>query len=208
MKDWSAAVLLLLISGCTPGPAPGPTFHQLLLAVSREYKSYERFDGALRWAPFDCRAPRFDPQVAHQSSLAYSASEDNDTHGRKLYALFVKNLPKEYPWYTPIGQSAPIGQVIVKEAWLPEEVQPDTKKERAGDARFAGHEGKLFKAGKRSGLFIMMKLEPGTPDTDEGWVYGTVAPDGETVSSAGRVESCMNCHQKAPHDRLFGLAAK
>ena len=47
-----------------------------------------------------------------------------------------------------------------------------------------------------------------TPDTDEGWVYGTVSADGKTVTSAGRVQSCMNCHQDAPHDRLFGVAKK
>jgi hypothetical protein len=52
----------------------------------------------------------------------------------------------------------------------------------------------------------MFKLEPGTPGTDAGWVYGTVTPDGKQVTSAGRVESCMGCHQDAPHDRLFGLA--
>jgi hypothetical protein len=38
-----------------------------------------------------------------------------------------------------------------------------------------------------------------------GWVYGTVAPDG-TVTSAGRVASCMGCHTpSAKHERLFGL---
>jgi hypothetical protein len=51
----------------------------------------------------------------------------------------------------------------------------------------------------------MFKLDPKTPGTDEGWVYGTVSADGKQVTSAGRVESCMRCHQKAPHDRLFGL---
>ena len=25
------------------------------------------------------------------------------------------------------------------------------------------------------------------------------------VTSAGRVESCMRCHEKAPHGRLFGM---
>ena len=32
----------------------------------------------------------------------------------------------------------------------------------------------------------------------------TVSTDGE-VTSVGRVESCMNCHQEADNDRLFGL---
>ena len=50
----------------------------------------------------------------------------------------------------------------------------------------------------------MAKLAPETPGTDEGWIYGTVAPDG-TVTSAGLVESCMECHDSAPHERLFGV---
>ena len=54
----------------------------------------------------------------------------------------------------------------------------------------------------------MFKTDPQTPGTDEGWVYGTVTPDGQQVTSAGRVESCMMCHQGAPHDRLFGLPEK
>ena len=41
---------------------------------------------------------------------------------------------------------------------------------------------------------------------DDGWVYGTVAVDG-SVTSAGRVASCMGCHdESATHERLFGLA--
>lgn len=56
----------------------------------------------------------------------------------------------------------------------------------------------------RSDLFIMAKLDPKTAGTDQGWVYGTVTPDGKTVTAAGRVESCMKCHQAARHDRLFG----
>jgi hypothetical protein len=39
--------------------------------------------------------------------------------------------------------------------------------------------------------------------TDAGCVYGTVAPDG-TVTSAGRVASCMGCHVRdAKRERLF-----
>ena len=64
---------------------------------------------------------------------------------------------------------------------------------------------KHYKAGRKAALFIMFRLEAGTPGTDEGWVYGTVSGDGQTVTAAGRLSSCMHCHQQAPHDRLFGL---
>jgi hypothetical protein len=46
--------------------------------------------------------------------------------------------------------------------------------------------------------------EEHTSGTDEGWVYGTIAPDG-TITSSGRVRACMSCHVDAPHDRWFGL---
>jgi hypothetical protein len=34
-----------------------------------------------------------------------------------------------------------------------------------------------------------------------------VTPDGKQVTSAGRVASCLECHRRAPHDRLFGAQA-
>jgi hypothetical protein len=54
----------------------------------------------------------------------------------------------------------------------------------------------------------MFKVDPKTKDTDNGWVYGTVTADGKKVTSSGKVESCMKCHQDAPHDRVFGLPEK
>ena len=60
----------------------------------------------------------------------------------------------------------------------------------------------------RSDLFIMFKLDPKTPQTDNGWVYGTVSADAKNVTSAGRVKSCMDCHTEAKHDRLFGLFSR
>jgi hypothetical protein len=66
------------------------------------------------------------------------------------------------------------------------------------------HENRLYRPKEKSDLFIMFKLNPGTPETDEGWVYGIVTADRKKVTSAGRVASCMSCHLEAPHDRLFG----
>lgn len=51
----------------------------------------------------------------------------------------------------------------------------------------------------------MMKLDPKTPGTDDGWVYATLAADGRTVTAAGRIESCMKCHRETKTDRLFGM---
>ena len=50
----------------------------------------------------------------------------------------------------------------------------------------------------------MLKLDPSTPETDEGWVYGTLSADGQRVTAAGRVESCMDCHVDEGRDRMYG----
>jgi hypothetical protein len=38
-------------------------------------------------------------------------------------------------------------------------------------------------------------------------VLALVSADGKRVLSAGRIESCMKCHQDAPNDRVFGRPA-
>jgi hypothetical protein len=125
-------------------------------------------------------------------------------------------------------------QVVVKESFAPEEAKtedpadplrrrrlpgagaapaaddpvrarpPSLREGLAHRLRPATRDGKRFTAGASRGLFVMLRLDPKTPATDDGWVYGTIAADG-TITSAGRVASCMSCHAKAPHGRLFGL---
>ena len=171
-------------------------FHSALLNIAKEYASYGRVDDEARWAPYLCRTPN--PSVAR-----ISASKDSDTHGSKLYFLFVKQRDA----YLKLGEQSV--QVIVKEGWTPKEVPPDTKTvAQPGEhyVPFAKKDGKVFHADSKSALFIMYKLDPKTAGTDDGWVYGTVTSDGKTVTSAGRVSSCMGCHQEAKVDRLFGLS--
>lgn len=76
-----------------------------------------------------------------------------------------------------------------------------------GDALipYAEKNGQQYKAGERTGLFIMFKEDPKTAGTDQGWVYATVAKDLKTVTAVGVIASCARCHQEAKHDRLFGL---
>ena len=195
-------------------------FHARLLKIARTYKHYGRVDDEARWAPFLCRMPM--PSVAR-----FSTSDENDSHGRKLYFLFAKDRSSY------VGKpKAPvsIGQVIVKESWLPVEVNekkelhpwkdsvheavkldPTVRKKNplAGDQGaylpYTTKDGKLYRATKQAGLFIMYKTDSATLGTDNGWVYGTVTSDGKKVTAAGAIQSCMACHQEAPHDRLFGL---
>jgi hypothetical protein len=189
-------------------------FEDRLREIAATYESFGRVSAAARWAPAMCRA-----RDLPTPEVVFSRSKDSDTHGQKLYSLFAKEL-------TPLGDyvvKGQPGQVIVKESWVPEEVTDDGKplepvhrkiKVRQGDSvvekedlflPYARKDGRLYHAKERGPLFIMFKMDPQTPGTDAGWVYGTVTADGRQVTSAGKVESCMKCHQEAPHDRLFGL---
>lgn len=201
-------------------PAPAEQqFADILKKAAAEYRDYGRVDDEMRWAPYLCRMPM--PGVAH-----VSASKDDRTHGQKLYSLFVKQRDAYGFMDAKKVSPAPVGQVIIKQSWVPDEVvgvKIDGQKFREGiivtptkekqPALFTGDhfwpyaqkDGKVFKAAKQADLFIMVKLDPMTPGTDDGWVYGTVTPDGKQVTSSGRVQSCMKCHQDAKNDRQFGL---
>jgi hypothetical protein len=225
--------LMLTLAGVTDSPPPrppappadAPDFPELMKRVAKEYLAYGRVDDEMRWAPWLCRMPL--PGLAR-----FSASGDDATHGCKLYSLFAR----DHPGYLKVAQTraAAVGQVLVKQSWAPVEVAASDRTADRGAVDYAkvihtppppggpkssfnpgdhfypyARQGdKLFKADRLAGLFIMAKLDPATPGTDAGWVYGTVTADGKTVTAAGRVESCLKCHQEAPHDRLFGLPGR
>jgi hypothetical protein len=239
MRRLLACCVCLVLAGCYLGSeapddakdqsrpqARAESFHPRLLEIARTYESYSVVDGNYRWAPRFCQPggqpppPTTEPDeitpivVPGTVPLWFSSTADPATHGRKMYTLFVKEWQPQTS-YVQAGQSSPVGQVIVKEAWAPEEVQAENKAASRVRRNLAGREewfypyvrrgGKTYRASEKAALFIMLKLDPATPDTDEGWVYGTVTADGQNVTAAGRVEACMKCHQKAPYDRLFGL---
>jgi hypothetical protein len=213
----------------TRAPAADPVvndkpFHDRLLKIARYYPAYGRIDDEFRWAPWLCREPL-------PGRPTPSRSKDEGTHGQKLYSLFARDRDAYLT-----GASAS-GQVIVKESWVPEVLPGKPKialftpgqpiKEAVGKVPedlapprralsgggfdhfvpYVEKEGKWYRAARRANLFVMMKLDPKTPGTDEGWVYGTVTADGKTVTSAGRVASCMKCHEPKK-DRLFGIGAE
>lgn len=188
-------------SGVKPSVEDEPAFDGRLLEIAAGYKKYALIDGKMNWAPGFCAAPGgpLEPIV--------SRSEDLDSHGRKLYYLLAA---KRIPYLFAQQRENPNGQVIVKESWLPEEVDPKMARNFVRHASgqqvspYATRDGKLYKASRQGDLFVMFKTDPKTPGTDNGWVYGTLTPDGKTVTSSGRVQSCMECHQRAGKDRLFG----
>lgn len=193
-----------------PGEAPraggSSPFAPRLLAAAKAYASYGRIGERASWAPTLCAAPL--PENAEIDVLRFSKSGDGGTHGQKLYYLYAADRQsyRADPAGAPAATS-PVGQIIVKEAWVPEEVQggPSGGSHSSGSIE---REGRTYRPARVSGLFVMMKLDPATPDTDQGWVYGTVAADRVTVTSAGRVASCMGCHERAGFDRLFGADTK
>lgn len=161
----TARLALLLLAGCAAEDAR-------LLGVSAAYPSYGRVDDTARIASPLCRPP--DPAPPR-----LSASRDPETHGRKLFYLYAK----DHEAYRMVRElSQPLGQVLVKESYLP------------GTPRTRGP------------LFVMMKT--GEAGSDAGWIYATMSPDGKTVTASGKIASCMECHQSArTNDRLFGVTS-
>jgi hypothetical protein len=99
-------------------------FHDRLLEIARTYESFGMCDPRLRLAPVLCA---FD--VAHPA-LRMSSSSDAPGHGQKLYALFVKERQRNPGLtaedYVRRGKPSSVGQVVVKEAWVPREVKKGT----------------------------------------------------------------------------------
>jgi hypothetical protein len=208
--------------GVTPTPTPAPTttppapnpapaiappaertpFEIRALAIAAEYQAWGRVDDELRWAPGLCRLPL--PGVAYMSE-----SKDAGTHGSKLYSVFARHRAAY-----PAGPDT--DQVVVKESWTAEPVTdpgvkyaPPSLPENPSPAAdhfypYAKKGDALYHAGARAGLYIMFKVDPAPADSDGGWIYATITAAGQ-LTAAGRIQSCIGCHQEAEHDRLFGV---
>ena len=196
-------------------------FGSRLLEIAAEYRFYGRVDHSIRWSPTACFVPS-----QHLGRL--SASDSKETHGKKLYFLYAKkpkkyladiqNLPEQLGFggisdLDALGGNqeeegvAPLGQVLVKEAWKPVKLDPSKEGKRDTTRAHAWEGENKYYAGDKKGLYIMFKTKPDTPGTDQGWVYGTGSADGQKVTSVGLVVNCMQCHQDAPYDRQIGLSA-
>jgi hypothetical protein len=225
---WIAALAGLSVSGggfSVDAPKPAisekTSVEQVrndLLKIAAEYKAWGRVDDQMRWAPQLCLP-------GPPGRVYSSASKDKETHGQKLYSLFVRRRD-DYLRHSK-GRAVVVGQAVVKQSWVPQEVTDPSEKSEEGidyyrkiiftpDSDSNPFEGdhfypyvrkgdKVFKAARQADLFIMLKLDPRTPDTDDGWVYATATPDGKKITSLGKIESCMKCHLQAKSDRLFGL---
>ena len=200
------SLLALLAVACAEPQAPGgtlpppPAFEGELLRIAATYREYGRVDDQRpRWAPTNCNLPS-------PGAGRFSESEDATTHGDKLYYLYARDGDAYRAGSTAMDA---VGQVVVKEAWLPVECDAEQDTPFATDPAtalpFAQRDGKYYRPGGRLGLFVMFRIEPRAAGTDEGWVYGTVDAPGARVTAVGRLPRCIECHTDAPHGRLFGL---
>lgn len=178
-----------------------PRWHPALRAIAAGYSQWGRVDDEMRWAPHLCRMPT-------PARARISASADEGTHGRKLYTLYAMD-PVAYGARASVamlGSEPPpalsdMSQVLVKEAFTPVE----TGQSHSLHLLPAEHEGKHYLPGAPMGLYVLFKPRASDPAaTDAGWVYGTIAADMTTITGAGKIASCMGCHQPLP-GRLFGL---
>ena len=178
---------------------PQRKLERLLAEIPKSYEHWSRVDEQVRISPLDCDLP--DPGAGR-----LSASRDDATHGRKLYYLYARDRAG----YLLGGELADhVGQIVVKEAWHPQRLDPakglhliHSQSQRPISAEIGGVR---YETGARAGLFAMLKVDPATPNTDEGWIYATYPPGSTEPSEFGRIASCMECHVREGQGRLFGL---
>ena len=200
------------IAPTTPG-APAASadldarFADPIAAAGPAYAAWGRVDEMVAFAPTDCADPStVELAVASKVRVSNAAGAP---HGEKLYFLWASDRTA-YLERRPIAK----GFTIVKESFRAVPGRPPANAPPPGaglgapapaPVRSIQRGGAWFEVGEPAGLFVMTKVAAGAADgTDVGWIYGTIDPSGR-VTSAGRVASCMRCHEDAAHDRLFGL---
>jgi hypothetical protein len=207
-------------------------FHAALKGAAALYKGYGRVDDEVRWAPYLCRMPmpsavRFstsEDAKTHGQKLYWLYAKDRTDYIDKFdpktpvpigQVIVKESWEAETVAEMPEGRDAWANETSkivsdgeIQTGWTKESIRPkgETIEVESAIKPYAEKDGKVYKAKAVKGLFVMMKLDPETEGTDEGWIYGTLTADGKTVTSAGKVSSCIKCHKQAKRERLFGLA--
>jgi hypothetical protein len=183
-------------------------FAPMLREVASAYRNWGLVDNQFHWAPGLCALPS--EGVAHYSTVSAPAA-----HAEKVFVLYALDpmaywkatdakgpFPetlKRVPWIT--GRQN-LEQVLVKESFVP--TKPGESKNSLGFRVSPAKKGEeYYTAGEPMGLFVMARLEGSPAGTDEGWVYATIAPDGE-IRESGNIAACHDCHAKEK-DRIFGV---
>lgn len=212
--------VLLLAPGCRSAERVDPVAADWSSEVSAGVADYQsrmtRLTGPVLWAPELCIAlPPVTP--------IFSSAPEDSPHGRKLYHLYTNDAAgyrgatsgdDEHQPFTLVKEARV--PVLVDESlglWSPNDSyainlgNPTESLERQhlGAARSPDN-GKLYAPGLVTSLFLMRRVgDANTPGTDQGWIYGVTSQDGSRVWDSGLIASCIECHRKAPHGRLFGL---
>jgi len=188
-----------------------PNAHAELAPLVREiasaYRSWGMVDDQLHWAPGLCAMPM--SGVAH-----YSTAQAPGAHAEKVFMLYASDapaywraagrkerLPTTLPQHT-LTSRKDVVQVLVKESFAPAKLGEGGGLGPHG-VRPAKKGDELYTTGDPIGLFVMARLEGRPADTDDGWIYATVAESGE-LTDAGVIASCRDCHAKEA-DRVFGV---
>ncbi|MFK7883860.1 MAG: hypothetical protein AB8F26_06730 [Phycisphaerales bacterium] len=217
-----ASGVLLLAPGCRSVARFDPIAVDWSSEVSEGVADYQsrmtRLTGPVLWAPELCRAM---PPV----TPIFSSAPEDSPHGRKLYHLYTDDAAG-YRGATG-GEDEHQPLTLVKEARMPllidQRLRSWTQEDmfgssgsgmqssglsiqhRLGVAR-SPEDGKLYAPGLVTSLFVMRRVgDANTPGTDQGWIYGVTNQDGSQIWDSGLIASCIECHRKAPHGRLFGL---
>ena len=184
-----------------------------LLSAARNYRAWTRASDWASWSPTLCT------DANPEETILASRSLDGSTHGRKLYYLYVRDASTYLASgpEIPLARRAtnPVGQVLVKEGWHPVEhpsVGPTANSQwsvpEGVDPRHIAMLGdRFYVRGDQADLYMMYRMATDTPGTDAGWVYAVVSPgpDQPRVLNSGMIESCVDCHRRAEHDRILGM---
>lgn len=200
---FSAGLVIGACSGPQTAADAGLDAELAMEEAAAHYRSWDRVTGPMQWAPILCREPP-------SSSPRFSESPEGTIHGRKLFHLYASDRAA----YESVIGNRDDGRALslVKEVRLPV-VLPGSgdfaslRRHDAAGIAVSPEDGRRYTPGEVVALFVMSR--PGEVEragTDEGWVYGIVDPDGQRVIDAGVIESCVECHRRAPHGRVFGVA--
>lgn len=190
-------------------PAAG-AIEAMIDAAARSTSELPVVGPHLNWSPFLCMMP-----PAARALLSSVDAEEG--HGSKIYALRSNQGEAYMKLGTDEEVELPLFTVLVKEAFAPVlhpgEDAPSPHSTPGwelalseGYVPFAERDGLTYTTGRPRGLFVMLRLPEGTPDTMDGWAYGTVDPAGR-VTGSGAMESCIRCHRTADHGGVFGWPA-
>lgn len=202
----AAAAVATVPSDATPTAATATLdASQLVHDTVRASVVWSRVDDALHWAPELCRAP-----LPPAPLLSAAAGPPHQDKVFTLRALDVDGYARAVGWIAQPRSDAPtlargplpstVVQAIVKDAHVPVPLAGGA----SATLRPAMRDGQAFVEGDALASFVMIQLAAGASvRSDDGWIYGTVAPTGE-VLEAGVIASCQGCHAKQP-SHLFGV---